>query len=214
MITAPTILCPLSFEAAALATLQRQGLATVLRTGPGPQRVVDAVGRVPRDVPLILAGLATALTNELSCGDVVWADRICGVATLPTCTVSGDMPHRHVAMCGVRDVLPNRPCRLAVARATGAIVADLECQAFAEAAADRPGQWGVVRGISDDVNAELPPVERWVHADGRTRHTRVAGWLAMHPWSLRRVMRLGRNASTAMAAVRQALVEVLAGDGV
>jgi len=212
MTTTPTILCPLWFEARALAPLQHEGLATVVCTGPGPQRVAAAVADVAGDVPLVLAGLATALTDELAAGDVVWAERICGVKPTPTLHMpASTTPAAHgVAMCAVRDVLPNRPCRLAVARAMNAQVADLECQAFAAAASHRSGPWGVVRGISDDVNAQLPPVEAWVDTAGRTRRMHVAWWLAMHPGSIGRVMRLGRDASKAMVAVQRALAEILA----
>ena len=212
MTSTPTILCPLEFEARALAPLQREGLATVLCTGPGPRRVATAVANAGSDAPLVLAGLATALTDDCAAGDVVWANRVCGIEATPTLHVpaSSNPTARGVAMCAVRDVLPDRPCRLAVARATNAQVADLECQTFAAAASDRKGPWGIVRGISDDINAQLPPVETLVDAHGRTRPMQVARWLAIHPGSIGRVIRLGRDATTAMMAVRRVVVQMQA----
>jgi hypothetical protein len=67
----------------------------------------------------------------------------------------------------------------------------------------------VIRGISDDLNADLPPVQHWIDANGDTRPRQVAMWLALHPLRARRLLRLRDHATLAMANVYQALEEAI-----
>ncbi|MCH2136898.1 MAG: hypothetical protein MK101_10000 [Phycisphaerales bacterium] len=204
----PHILCPLAFEAAALGHLRRLGVE-VICSGPGPERVQAALSPIEPTCPVILAGLATALQPHVPGGSAWWIDAVHQVDAPPPLRPPAGASTASV--CQVRDVLPDRPCREAVARATGATLADLESEAFAKAAHRDQRPWAIVRGVSDGLDATLPPVEQWVDAQGRTRLASAMGWLALHPMQVGRLLALKRDANSAMQALGTLLEALLEG---
>jgi hypothetical protein len=84
----------------------------------------------------------------------------------------------------------------------GADLVDLESRAFAVAATSRGWRWGIVRGISDAANTDLPGgIERWVDGAGRLRWPFVLAAMSRRPALLGPLLRLRRDAWAAMRAV-------------
>jgi hypothetical protein len=195
----PIVLCPLHFEAKALGALHDSGAMEVRVVGPGPDAIGAAVEDQDDARPLILAGLATSLRDELHGGQAAWIDAIHGVEHRPTLGIGPTAPRVNAVQVG--SVLRTQAERTKVACASNAALADMECAAFAVAASKRSGPWGIVRGISDTGSDVLPPVGDWVDAQGRTRVARAAAHLLFHPWQAMAVLGLARTSATAMRSV-------------
>ena len=203
-ISKPVVLCPLHFEARALRSLHKTGRMEVRALGPGPDAVRAAVAEVDNTRPLILAGLAASVCQTLRAGQATWISAIHGVEQRPTMPIGNQAPH--VIGVQVDSVLHTPAERSQVARASGAAVADMECEAFARAASKRSGPWGVVRGISDDTTNLLPPVECWVDEQGRARVVQALAHLLVHPWQIPGSIRLANRSAVAMGNVQTLLM--------
>jgi 4-hydroxy-3-methylbut-2-en-1-yl diphosphate reductase len=159
---APAVVCaPLAVER--LALRGRTGAVPVLRTGLGPRRSAAAAARLaaagPR--PVLVVGVAGALSPRLRAGDLVVADEVRrdGAAPIPVPTAAplaaalrrlGLRVHVGPLACTPRVVDGARRAALA---AGGALAVDMESAWLAEAAAGGP--FAVVRAIVDTPAAPL-----------------------------------------------------------
>jgi 4-hydroxy-3-methylbut-2-enyl diphosphate reductase len=158
----PVICAPLRVEARAL----RRGLrgagpdtpaaVTVLRTGYGPARSAEAAARLGRAGAGLMAvgGVAGALVDDLSIGDLVVASKVTGGGLAVTCP-SAPLLAGELRRAGLRtrvgpiatvDRLLGRS-ELAALAAAGAIAVDMESAPLLGGSDGRPSV--VVRAISD-----------------------------------------------------------------
>ncbi|HET6502209.1 MAG TPA: 4-hydroxy-3-methylbut-2-enyl diphosphate reductase [Amycolatopsis sp.] len=142
------IVCaPMRLEAAAL----RVPGARVLHTGMGPRRAADCAGRLG-DVPVVVAGVAGAVTEAVRPGDVVVATEIDGPAgpvELPSAPLLAAALRRqgltvHTGPVASSDTLVEGVERARLAR-RGALAVDMESAQFAAV----PGPLAVARAIVD-----------------------------------------------------------------
>jgi hypothetical protein len=96
----PIVLCPLHFEAKALEVLHDSGVMEVRAVGPGPDAIGAALGNQDDARPLILAGLATSLRDELRVGQAAWIDAIHGVEHRPTLDIGPTAPRVNAVQVG------------------------------------------------------------------------------------------------------------------
>ena len=155
----PVICAPLRVEARAL----RRGLrgtsgqpgVDVLRTGFGPARSAAAAARLePSGAGFVVGGVAGALVNDLSVGDLVVASEVFSGGERVSCP-SAPLLAGELRRAGLRvrvgpiatvDHLVGRGEHAALA-AAGAIAVDMESAPLLRGAAGRPS--AVVRAISD-----------------------------------------------------------------
>jgi 4-hydroxy-3-methylbut-2-enyl diphosphate reductase len=155
----PVICAPLRVEARAL----RRGLrgtngqlgVDVLRTGFGPARSAAAAARFePSDTGFVVGGVAGALVDDLSVGDLVVASEVFSGGERVSCP-SAPLLAGELRRAGLRvrvgpiatvDHLVGRGEHAALA-AAGAIAVDMESAPLLRGAAGRPS--AVVRAISD-----------------------------------------------------------------
>jgi 4-hydroxy-3-methylbut-2-enyl diphosphate reductase len=159
--TGPVICAPLRVEARAL----RRGLRgpdtnegarlDVVRTGYGPARSAVAAARLePSGAGLVVAGVAGALSNDLSVGDLVVASEVRGGGPAVSCAsaplLAGELRRAglrvHVGPIATVGHLVGKGEHAALAE-TGAIAVDMESAPLLQGTPRRPSV--VVRAISD-----------------------------------------------------------------
>jgi 4-hydroxy-3-methylbut-2-enyl diphosphate reductase len=161
-VTHPGLLClvPLRLEARAV----RRGApdARVVRTGMGPRRARAAAVRaaqMPARAVAVL-GVAGALSDSLSAGDLVVATEVRGPDGTTTCVdadlIAGDLRRQGLRVVAGPVVSTARLTRGADRRALGeggAVAVDMESAWLAHAANGRP--FAVVRAVVDTPRREL-----------------------------------------------------------
>ena len=207
------VLCPLRFE---MRALQKAGVAKrfdLACCGPGASGVRDWVARTgTQNRPVILAGLAGALSDRIHLGDAAAIAEVIDADSLETWRsplVDTLAPHdsqRWRATSAKASVI-GRSHKDHLHQHTGADIVDQESVAFAAAAAAAGWRWGIVRGISDDLESSLPvESDRWIDAAGRTRVRSVLAALGGRPMLLPVLWRLGRRSNVAMRAVVEVIL--------
>ena len=210
----PIILCPLEFER---KTLQRHLAGTELRVlccGPGKEGVTRWAGlnRTP-GAPVVLAGLAGSLVEELNTGDVVDLE-----AAVAPGNVRFETNWRLPASCGVPRVtgtnstrlVNSRPARRALNSHLGSSIVDMESLAFADAAHQLGWTFGILRGISDGLDETLPPgCDQWVDHRGRTAKKAVAASILRTPSLIGRMRVMKRTGEKVLETVAKHIISSL-----
>jgi hypothetical protein len=227
------VLCPLEFERRAVqrallaagVKLAEGGDATdgggrvrIVRTGPGPSRMREAVSRLVtvhgKPSLAILAGVAGGLSHEQAPTSAPVLERVTDLSgnewrpAKPALRAASpaDLP----TVVGVDHPVFSPQDKRALRERTGASLVDTESHEFARACDAAGVRWAVVRGVSDGLDDALPrQVAGWVSEDGLTRPWRVAATLASHPWQVGRVAKLGRRSSQAMRAVGDRVAQLV-----
>lgn len=179
------IVCaPMRVEAAAL----RAPGMRVVHTGMGPRRAAESAGRLA-DTPVVVAGVAGAVTGRVRPGDLVVATEIDGAdgpVPLPSAPLLAAALRRHgltvhTGPITSSDVLVEGAGRVRLAE-RGALAVDMESAQFASvpvplavvrSIVDTPGHplWRpgtVLRGISGlrSLRAAAPALREWCEAAG------------------------------------------------
>jgi hypothetical protein len=213
----PIVVCPLEFERRSLARAGLEAAFDVVCCGPGPEgvrRFGDAYPLADRTV--ILAGLGGGLTPTVRRGEACWITAVLDAQSRrrwrPTIITRPDEATAavDVVACSSNATLTTVRDKAQHHAATGADVVDRESTAFAAVATDRKWSWGIVRGISDGLDDELPAsVDDWVDEAGGTRLGRVlsavAASVSAGPFLLPSLLELRVRGAAAMSAVASAL---------
>lgn len=215
----PIVLCALEYEAEFLhksARLERE--VSIHCTGPGIDAVLDFLLDLDHSDfgTVVYAGLAGALVQRLEVGDVRVARRVLSedgekwIATWPR----DERAARGLAMSDLlttRRVLRVPDERRTAHETTGADLVDTESIALAAwANQTNHKSWGVVRGVSDDLETTLPDgIDQWINRSGRLRPWRVAWDLLRQPRAVTTVRQLGASSRLAMTGVVAMLERLL-----
>lgn len=205
----PVILCPLGIERRAIAKSLKDR-ADVRLIGPGPAAIKAAMELLTAEKPplVILFGLAGGLRDDETApriGRVVDKD---ARGWIPTCIPPGDSDT--VTVVGMDEPVLSRTRKKQMAGAYAAALVDTESHIFAQSAVAAGLHWGVVRGISDGPNDELPAaVTEWVDARGRMRLGRVILGTILNPGVIPGVITLFRKARPALRAAAGRLIETI-----
>jgi hypothetical protein len=97
-----------------------------------------------------------------------------------------------------------------LARAYGAQAVDMEAAAVAKGAEARGLQFAAIKVISDDLGFQMPPLGRFVAADGSFQSGSFALYSATRPWTWATVFRLARNSSVAARSLCAKLESMIA----
>ena len=93
--------------------------------------------------------------------------------------------------------------------AYGAHSIDMEAAAVAQGAGLRGVRFAALKVVSDEADFAMPPLEKFVQADGRFRTARFAVYLAVRPWLWSTAIRLARNSTLASRELCAALEHYL-----
>lgn len=97
-----------------------------------------------------------------------------------------------------------------LAGAYGAEAVDMEAAAVAKGAEVRGPQFAAIKVISDELGFPMPPMERFVAADGSFQSGSFALYSALRPWTWPTVYRLARNSSRASRCLCAKLASLIA----
>ena len=207
----PIVLCPLEFEQQVLSRSAIAAHCEIICSGPGFDSITnwsDEHQRLER--PIILAGLAGALTGELAAGSAHVVTSVVDETGedhwSPLLTVGADRIGDEVIVTSTRASLSGRLPRQILNQETGGMLIDLESVAFAIAARKYGWMWGIVRGVSDDLSTLLPEhIDQWVDSTGRTKWGYVMRALLCRPALIPITMELRTNSTQAMEEVARLL---------
>jgi len=145
--------------------------------------------RAPLDAPLALAAGGRAVQSES------WSDRLAG-------RVRGMVPVVRCAVACPQHVLHTPAQKRELAR-RGAMAADMESAAVAQAARSAGVPWLAVRAVADAADVRLPPdIMRAMDRQGRIRAMRLATALLRHPWDIAALPPLARGFHAALRTLR------------
>lgn len=168
------------------------------------RRASEAIISLYRPALVISGGFAGALDPSLQPGQTLTPRHIIDAGDGRR-TDSGVGEGVLVSFAEVADV--EQKARLGAAY--GAHAVDMEAAAVARSAEAHGVRFLACKVISDASDASMPPIARFVSADGRFHALRFLAYVAMRPWLWARVMQLARDSTK--AAVK--LCDALAGSG-
>ncbi len=201
------VICPLEFERRALLQAGVGKYCEVHCCGPGASAARQGVqSSAITDGPIILAGLAGALREDISKGSAYVATRViddAGHSWLPTGLAQGSLPGPSgPTIISTLHTITTTQDKRALAERSGADLVDLESAAFAEAASAAGRRWAIVRGVSDGLHDTLPEdIDEWVDEQGRARTKAVIAAILRRPALVGEVRRLRADSIEAMNAV-------------
>jgi adenosylhomocysteine nucleosidase len=168
------------------------------------RKAAEAVVERYEPSTLISAGIAGALTATLRVGDIVRGSEV----------VDADSGE-HFGTTGGESVIVTASLvsgpeekRALAARYRGDVV-DMEAASVAAVARDRGIEFVAIKAISDELDFEMPPVARFVNADGEFATARFAAYVAIRPrwWSA--VHHLNANSRAASVNLSHAVEHLI-----
>ncbi len=177
--------------------------AVAVASGMGPaqgRRACEAIIALYSPAEVISVGVAGALDNTLSVGDVL----------TPRTVIDSRDGSRTDTQTGKGVLISftsvaHREQKARLAQAYGAIAVDMEGASVAQGAEKHGLPYRAVKAISDEHDFVLPPVERFISHDGRFRTAAFVAFIAVRPWWWAVVYRLARNTSRAAENLCKAL---------
>jgi adenosylhomocysteine nucleosidase len=160
------------------------------------RRAGEAVVKRYQPELLVSAGFAGALHPKLKVGDVFLPARIID-AKDSSRTEIGLGQGTLISVASVAS--SEQKARLVAAY--GAQAVDMESAAVAVTAHKHGLAFAAVKAISDDAKFEMPPVDRFVAADGKFKTKAFAEFAAVRPWLWMRLVHLSWNSARASRAL-------------
>jgi len=142
---------------------------------------------------VVSAGLCGALVPELRVGEVIRPAAVFDATDELTIAISG----------GERGVLltsgsvASSELKRKMAAMYGAIAVDMEAYAVADVAQLHRVPFLAVKAISDELDFPMPPLGRFIQANGELRTGALAFYAALRPWLWPAFIRLGCNSTIA-----------------
>lgn len=168
--------------------------------GIGPKSAREAAEAVLtfRQPSLIVSvGFAGALRETLPVGSVLVPTKVLAAADEQTFRIEGGGEGTLVSVDGIVD--PAAKQELAAKYSADAV--DMEAAAVAEVAQIRGVRFAAVKAVSDSARFELPPLSRFIDADGEFQTLRFAANAALRPALWPALGKLKRNADKAADAL-------------
>jgi adenosylhomocysteine nucleosidase len=209
------VVCALEIERRALAGLERPGVEIHV-SGMGPEAAA-AVGERLAQRPLramIATGFCGALSPLLEVGTVVVAERVVHENT-------GDVFDADDLMLAAAEgrrgtlVSASAVARIPADRAAlNGLAVDLESAALARAARTADVPFIAIRAVSDRYRDRIPDIVGMLDHVGRPDRRALATFALRHPREIPRLIRLGRSANRAGAALAEGVGTLLTRLGV
>lgn len=171
------------------------GNAVVVCGGMGfeaARRATEAIIALYRPSVVLSAGFAGALDGKLRVGDLLQPRYVVDARDgSRTDTGTGDgILVSSPAVAGVEQ-------KAKLAKSYGAQAVDMEAAAVAKGAEARGLRFAAVKAISDEVGFAMPPMDRFIAADGSFRARSFALYAASRPFIWPDVLRLAQNSAKA-----------------
>lgn len=204
------VVCALELERRALAGLERPGVEIHV-SGMGPD-LARALGERLTERPLramIATGFCGALIPRLEPGEVIVAEQVVHENTGDVFAADDLMLAAAVGRRGTL-VSASEVARTPADRAAlQGLAVDMESAALARAARDADVPFIAIRAVSDRFRDRVPDIIDMLDHLGRPDRGAIAAFALRHPSELPRLIRLGRSARRAGAALGGALKTLL-----
>ena len=164
------------------------------------RRATEAIIALYRPSVVLSVGFAGALDEKLRVGELVQARYVVD-ARDGSRTDTGSGNGILVSSPAVADAEQ----KAKLAKSYGAQAVDMEAAAVAKGAEARGLRFAAVKAISDEVGFAMPPVDRFIAADGSFRARSFAFYAASRPFIWPDVLRLAQNSAKAARALSAAL---------
>lgn len=208
------IVCPLEIEARRVrAALGDRAEVIVGGLGPRSAETLRAwVSRHGAPDAVVLAGVCGALRAPIGGasheGRAVRVDRVVsrdGERWECPLVGSGGDAQDESTLVGVDELIATAAAKRALATQTGAAWVDMESHHFARACESLGLRWGVARGVSDDVDRELPEwIIRSIRPDGSARLGYSIMQALRRPWQVRALLHIVHTTNAAADAAGRA----------
>jgi len=161
---------------------------------------------------LISAGLAGALIRSLKVASIVTPNVIVDAASGAEyrCQLGGDVVGGGVLVSS--QGIAGAEAKTGLVERCHALVVDMEAAGVARVAEETRTGFRCVKAISDELDFNLPPLQRFVDKEGAFQNGRFAAWAALRPWCWASVIQLARNSARATKALSAWLEKNLAGN--
>jgi adenosylhomocysteine nucleosidase len=170
----------------------------------GARRATEAVIREINPARVISVGFAGALDASLGVGHIFEPRTVINAADgVRTECGAGD------GILVSSAIVAGKEQKIRFGKAYGATAVDMEAAAVAQAAQARGVEFGALKVISDAADFRMPPLDRFVTADGRFQSVRFACHVALRPWLWGGTISLARNSAKASRALSEALTSYL-----
>lgn len=219
------VACGLAREAAIIA---RPGVTVVAGGGDGARLERDLEAAIGGATAVLSCGVAGALDPRLRAGDVVVGDLAPypfpgeGRGPASDCSQPGSglrrgsefigwvahhLPDAHRGtIAGVDAIIASAAEKAALHAATGALAVDMESHIAARVAKRHGLPFAILRTISDTADHALPPAALvGMRPDGGIALGAILASLARHPGQFPALIRTGRDAGAAFAALGRAM---------
>lgn len=164
------------------------------------RRATEAIIQLYRPELLISTGFAGAMTRDLKVGAVVIPRRVIDMSD----GSRFDLEQGEGVLVSFNAVA-HKEQKMSLAKAYGAIAVDMEAAAAARGAEVRGIPFRAVKSISDELDFQLPPLNRFIGSDGQFGYMRMAAFAAARPWLWGKFIALGLNSWKASQALSRAL---------
>jgi hypothetical protein len=150
---------------------------------------------------LVSAGLAGALIRSLKVGSIVTPNVIVDAATGTEyrCATGGGSIGGGILVSA--DEVAGAEAKQKLVERFHALIVDMEAAGVAKVAQQAGLGFRCVKAISDEADFVMPPLSRFVDAEGRFQTGRFTAWAAFHPHSWAKIAALARNSRRATEAL-------------
>ena len=160
------------------------------------RRAAEAAINLYQPALLISAGFAGALDPALSVGDTLTPSHV-----IDARDGSRTIAERGEGILITFDTVADVEQKARFATAFGAHAIDMEAAAVGKAAEAHGIKFLACKVISDSSDTSLPPLTKFIGADGRFQTLRFVAHIAVRPWRWTAVMRLARDSAKAARAL-------------
>jgi adenosylhomocysteine nucleosidase len=168
------------------------------------RRATEALIQETNPELVVSVGFAGALDRPLHVGDVVLPKSIINSADGSRTDVgSGN------GVLVSSATVAGKEQKSRFAKMYGAMAVDMEATAVAQGAVARGVEFAAIKVISDEVDFEMPALDRFVMNDGRFQTFSFALHVAMHPKLWGTAIALARNSTHASRALTGAITDYL-----
>ena len=164
-----------------------------------------------RPALLISAGLAGALIRSLKAGSVFTPSVVVDAADGAEYRCAADSNHVSGGILVSSGEIAGAQAKRELVTRFHGLVVDMEAAGVARVAQQEQVGFRCVKAISDEADFAMPPMARFIAADGTFQSGRFAAWAAVRPWQWPRVAALAGNSRRATAALCDRLRSDLAG---
>lgn len=173
--------------------------------GAGQAAATRALAEIEKDGPvdsILSVGWVGALAEDCRPGSVHHVSRVIDARTGER--FHADAPQAECVLV-TSPIVVNEAEKRRLAATYSARIVDMEAAGLARLAQMRAIPFICIKGVSDELTARLPDLNRFLAPDGRFRLASFVLFAAIRPWHWPALLRMGENSKKAAQSIAQSL---------